>query len=71
MKCSACNVEMETLIPGIFQCPQCKKIIKEKSIDVEKKEAESTIGTFLDGEWFHKNVSLNKTYEIALICKIL
>lgn len=44
MKCSACNVEMETLITGIFQCPQCKKIIKEKSIEVEKEEEESLIG---------------------------
>lgn len=65
MKCSACNVEMEPLITGIFQCPQCKKIIKEKSIEVEKEEEESIIGAFIDGEWFHKNVSLNKTYEIA------
>ena len=65
MECPSCKVEMEPLITGIFQCPQCKKIIKEKSIEVEKKEEESLIGTFLDGEWFHKNVSLNKAYEIA------
>lgn len=56
---------MEPLVAGIFQCPQCRKIIKqkeEKSVD-EKETIEN--GDFLDGEYFHKNVSLNKQYEIA------
>ena len=66
MKCPACNIEMEVLIEGIFQCPNCKKIIKAKSAETEEVEkAESLIGNFIDGEWFHKNISLNKTYEIA------
>ena len=66
MKCPACDIEMEVLIEGIFQCPNCKKIIKAKSTEAEEVEkAESIIGNLIDGEWFHKNVSLNKTYEIA------
>jgi len=67
MKCPACNVDMEPLVEGIFQCPQCKKIIKGKD---EKAEAQISKkiedGDFLDGEFFHKNAGgLNKQYEIA------
>ncbi|NHJ24532.1 MAG: hypothetical protein EAX89_08155 [Candidatus Lokiarchaeota archaeon] len=65
MKCPSCDIDMEPLVAGIFQCPQCRKIIKqkeEKSVD-EKETIEN--GDFLDGEYFHKNVSLNKQYEIA------
>ena len=67
MNCPACNIEMELLVAGIYQCPQCKKIIKEKkSIEVEKiGKAETLIGNFIDGEWFHNNASLNRNYEIA------
>ena len=57
---------MEPLVAGIFQCPQCKKIIKEvdKGAETEeKKEIEE--GRFQDGEYFHNNVSLNKQYEIC------
>jgi ribosomal protein L37AE/L43A len=56
---------MEPLVAGIFQCPQCRKIIKQK--EEEKIDEKETIerGDFLDGEYFHKNVSLNKQYEIA------
>jgi len=66
MDCPACKIEMEPLVAGIFQCPQCKKIAKRKGKDVEAKE-ESKIeeGIFQDGEYFHKNVSLNKQYEIC------
>ncbi|NVM18204.1 MAG: hypothetical protein HWN80_10845 [Candidatus Lokiarchaeota archaeon] len=66
MKCTACNVEMDPLVPGIYQCPQCKKIQKQKDETVEKdmeKKVES--GQFLEGEYFHKNASLNKQYEIC------
>jgi len=55
---------MESLVAGIFQCPQCKKIIKAKNVEEEKVKKE-TIGTVIDGEWFHTNMSLNKTYEVA------
>lgn len=66
MKCPSCAIEMELLVAGIYQCPNCKKIIKEKSEEKEpEKEKEALIGTLLDGEWFHKNASLNKQYEIA------
>ncbi len=29
-KCPACDIEMESLVAGVFQCPVCKKIIKQK-----------------------------------------
>ena len=64
MKCPACGIEMESLVAGIFQCPQCKKIVKEKIKKIEsedKKKLEE--GEILDGEYFHKNASLNKNYE--------
>ena len=57
---------MEPLVAGIFQCPQCKKIIKQKDKEAEvdeKKEMEK--GGFLNGEYFHKQASLNKNYEVA------
>ena len=66
MRCPACDIEMEMLIEGIFQCSGCKKIIKAKSVEDEKVEKEdSLIGNMIDGGWFHKNASLNKSYEIA------
>jgi len=66
MKCPACDIEMELLVAGIYQCPQCKKIVKEKEKDmklVEENQIES--GIFQEGEYFHKNASLNKQYEIC------
>jgi len=57
---------MQPLVAGIFQCPQCKKIMKkeDKAAKVEElKKIEE--GTFQDGNYFHKNASLNKTYEIC------
>ncbi|MFX1448761.1 MAG: hypothetical protein ACFFCG_11615 [Promethearchaeota archaeon] len=66
MKCKACNVEMEALVPGIYQCPQCKKIQKQKDAIIdEDKETQIKDGQFFDGEYFHKNASLNKQYEIC------
>ena len=57
---------MEPLISGIFQCPQCKKIIKQKDKVAETKEKkEIEEGVFQEGEYFHKNASLNKQYEIC------
>jgi ribosomal protein L37AE/L43A len=55
---------MESLVAGIFQCPSCKKIVKAKKVEAEKVKKEA-IGDLIDGEWFHNNVSLNKSYEIA------
>jgi hypothetical protein len=57
---------MEALVPGIFQCPQCKKIQKQKD-DIAEEEDEKKVeeGQFLEGEYFHKNASLNKQYEIC------
>ncbi len=57
---------MEPLVAGIFQCPQCKKIIKEVDKEAaaeEKKKIEE--GGFQDGEYFHNNISLNKQYEVC------
>ncbi|MFX1462422.1 MAG: hypothetical protein ACFFBF_05170 [Promethearchaeota archaeon] len=66
MNCPACNIKMEPLVAGIFQCPQCKKIIKQKEKDKESKFKEGVEdGDFYDGEYFHKNASLNKQYEIC------
>ncbi|MFW9826366.1 MAG: hypothetical protein ACFFEY_01960 [Candidatus Thorarchaeota archaeon] len=66
MDCPACHVEMEPLVSGIFQCPQCKKIIKEKDIKAEADEkTKIDHGDFQEGDYFHKNASLNKNYEIA------
>lgn len=66
MNCPSCNIQMEPLVEGIYQCPQCKKITKLK--DKEPKAKENKIieeGAFQDGEFFHKNASLNKQYEIC------
>ncbi len=57
---------MEPLVAGIFQCPQCKKIIKEKDVEAEAKEKKETqVGDFQEGDYYHKNASLNKQYEIC------
>ncbi|KKM92121.1 hypothetical protein LCGC14_1221680, partial [marine sediment metagenome] len=57
---------MEPLVAGISQCPQCKKIIKQKDREVEiKEENKIKEGNFQDGDYFHKQASLNKKYEIA------
>jgi len=57
---------MEPLVAGIFQCPQCKKIIKERDEEAQTEETSKIeMGDFYDGEYFHKNVSLNKQYEIC------
>ena len=61
MECPACNVEMEPLVEGIFQCPQCKKIVKQKDAESHAKEkGKIGEGEFQDGSYFHKNASLNK-----------
>ena len=52
MKCPACKVDMEPLVAGIFQCPQCKKIIKEKDDKTEEEAAKKhDEGDFQDGEY--------------------
>ena len=57
---------MESLVEGIFQCPQCKKIVKQKDKESQAKEKGiSEDGTFQDGAYYHKNASLNKQYEIC------
>jgi len=66
MKCPACNIEMQPLVAGIFQCPQCKKIKKEEDkADKVEEQREIEEGAFQDGEYFHKNANLNQQYEIA------
>ena len=58
--------QMQPLVEGIFQCPNCKKILKEKEIKVEDVDEETTlIGRKINGDWFHNNASLNQNYEIA------
>jgi len=66
MDCPVCNVPMEELVEGIFQCPKCKKLIKEKKEELEiKEDRESEQGIILDREYFHNNLSLNEKYEIC------
>lgn len=65
MKCPACEVKMEKLVEGIFQCPKCKKIIKEEAPEEKKEEKKKKIGTLQDGEYFHNNFSINQKYEIV------
>jgi len=66
LKCPLCNIEMELLVAGIYQCPQCRKILKEKDPIaelVEEKIIEK--GEFQNGDYFHKNLSLDRRYEIC------
>ncbi|MFX0057307.1 MAG: hypothetical protein ACFE85_02490 [Candidatus Hodarchaeota archaeon] len=66
LKCPACNIDMQPLVAGIFQCPQCKKILKEKDRKLEDETTEKIEeGDFQNGDYFHNNVSLNKQYEIC------
>lgn len=66
MKCPTCDVEMNLLVAGIYECPNCKKIIKEKDENAQlKEEKKIKEGILLDGAYFHNNLSLNKDYEIA------
>ncbi|MBY8982639.1 MAG: hypothetical protein KGD57_06805 [Candidatus Lokiarchaeota archaeon] len=65
MNCPACNIDMAPLVEGIFQCPQCKKIVsnkKEEKVEEAKKVAK---GDFQDGEFFHRTASINSSYEIC------
>ena len=66
MNCPSCNIEMEPLVEGIYQCPRCRKILKQKDESVSKiiEENEELLG-FKDGEYFHTKLSLNKDYEIC------
>ena len=66
MECPSCKVKMEPLVAGIFQCPQCKKIIKEKDKELDTSaELKIEEGDFQDGEYFHKKASINKKYEVC------
>jgi len=66
MNCPSCNIEMEPLVEGIYQCPRCRKILKQKDNSVSKAvEEEEDILGFKDGEYFHSKLSLNKDYEIC------
>lgn len=66
MKCPACGIEMKSLVAGIYECPKCKRIVKEKEEKPpEKKVIEGKEGEFQDGKYFHNNASLNKKYEIC------
>ena len=50
---------MESLVEGIFQCPQCKKIVKQKEKESQAKEkVRIDEGEFQEGSYFHKNASL-------------
>lgn len=66
MECPSCNIEMEQLVEGIYQCPQCRKILKKKeeTLPISTEEKEDLYG-FKDGEYFHTKLSLNKEYEIC------
>ena len=64
--CPSCKIEMEQLVAGIFQCPKCRKILKEKDQgDQIKEEKIIEKGDFQEGDYFHKNLSLDRRYEIC------
>jgi ribosomal protein L37AE/L43A len=63
MKCPTCNVELKPLVAGIFECPKCKKIIKNK-VEEKPLEKSDTIA-FEAGEWFQKNTGINIKYEVC------
>ena len=63
MKCPACNIEMEPLVSGIFQCPSCKKILKvENKTSQIKEQKEVQEGDFQDSDTFPR---LNPQFEIV------
>lgn len=63
LKCPNCgNGEIIKLVEGIWQCPKCKKIIKEKK--EEKIIIEDEL-VFIQGDVFMKTSGLNKKYEIC------
>ncbi|MFW9951641.1 MAG: hypothetical protein ACFFKA_16115 [Candidatus Thorarchaeota archaeon] len=65
MKCPSCNIDMNPLIAGIFECPQCRKIVKQKEEGKTEEKEKIEKGDLVEGEYFHKNYSLNKQYEVA------
>ena len=63
VKCPSCNIEMEPLVAGIYQCPNCRKIIKERDKSVEDAETEEVKkGEFQGADAFPR---LNPEYEIV------
>ena len=46
MNCPSCNIEMESLVEGIYQCPRCRKILKQKDESVSEilEEKEDLLG---------------------------
>jgi len=57
---------MEPLVSGIYQCPQCRKILKQKDEKTEDEDIKKVnTGEFLEGEYFHHNASINKKYEVC------
>lgn len=65
MKCPSCDIEMEPLVEGIYQCPNCKKIVKTKEPEEKEAEKKEKLGEFQDGEYFQNHTGLNEQYEIA------
>jgi len=49
------------MVPGLYECPKCKTIIKEKKKKEEKPEELS----ITQGDWFMRNTKLNANYEIC------
>lgn len=63
LKCPNCgNGEIIKLVEGIWQCPKCKKIIKEKK---EEKVVIEDEPVLIQGDIFMKTSGLNKKYEIC------
>jgi len=57
---------MEPLVSGIYQCPQCRKIVKQKDEKAELEDIKKVEeGEFLEGEYFHNIASINKKYEVC------
>ena len=62
MKCPACNVEMETLVEGIFQCPQCKKITKGKDEKAETQISKKIEKELLDIKSYYSGKKKKNSY---------
>jgi len=62
--CPSCEeAELEELVPGIKQCPNCNKIFKDEEEKVEEGPEEEK--GMKEGEFWMNKTGINRKYEIA------